>query len=87
MEKNTDAVSVHSKASKAPSMTPSQRVEVLERKAIADEDARHEAEIAKIRSGYKSILSTKKPHKSTIVGLNPNQRPDYQQSMKTIFPM
>ena len=82
---------MHSKASKAPSkapsMTPSQRVEALERKAIEDEQKRHEAEMAKIRSGYKSILTNKKAHKSTIVGLNPNQRPDYQQGMKTIFPM
>ena len=68
MDKNADSMSVHSKAS----MTPSQRVEALERKAIEDEQKRHDEEIAKIRSGYQSILNTKKPHKSTIVGLNPN---------------
>ena len=83
MDKNADSMSVHSKAS----MTPSQRVEALERKAIEDEQKRHDEEIAKIRSGYQSILNTKKPHKSTIVGLNPNQRPDYKQSTKNMFPM
>ena len=50
MEKNADAVSVHSKASKAPSMTPSQREEALEKKALADEQKRHDEEIARIRS-------------------------------------
>ena len=92
MEKNADTVSVHSKASKAPSkapsMTPSQREEALEKKALEDEQKRHDEEMAKIRSQYKSILTPGvKPHKSTIVGLNPNQRPNYQQSLKTIFPM
>ena len=48
MDKNADSMSVHSKAS----MTPSQRVEALERKAIEDEQKRHDEEIAKIRSGY-----------------------------------
>ena len=51
---NADAVSVHSKA---PSMTPSMRVEMLEMQAIEDEKRRHEAEMSKIRKGYKSILT------------------------------
>ena len=38
-------------------MTPSQREEALEKKALQDEQRRHEEEIARIRSGYKSILT------------------------------
>ena len=86
--RNADAQSVKSHASKAPSMTQSMREEAAE-KAYADaEDKKHQERLAEVRKSYTSIIDKdRKVHQSSIVGLNPNQKPSYAQTKKTIFPM
>ena len=44
--------------------------------------------MAKIKSKYTSIIDpNEKKYQTKMVGLNPNMRPTYNQSLKTIFPM
>ena len=76
--RNADTQSRTSKASKAPSISMSQREEAAEKAYQVEEQRKHDLRIAEVRKSYTSIIDKdRKIHKSTIIGLNPNQKPNF----------